>query len=152
MFGRNRAACAAVAAAAEVVLSEQLGLLQRMVRRAKAARSMDFLVLVNHHLQRCVPALLQIMKAPRLLQGDDVPRPLWVVLQQRTAEDNLTFCAMPFFPHYVPDEPWMALEAAKIPFTPESSAVAGNKSWAHTTTVATIKHHFKVVQLSPIGQ
>ena len=114
-----------------VIFSGELGLLQRMVRLAKAVRSLDFLVLINHYLQRCVRALLQIMKAPRLLMGDDVPRPLWVVLQQRTEDNCLTYCAMPFFPHYVPDEPWMALEAVRIPFIPESHTVVGN----------VLKHH-----------
>ena len=95
-----------------IASSEQLRLLQKMVKQAKSAKSMDFIVLINHYLQSCVPTLLQLMRAPRLLQGDDLPRPLWVVLQHKV---DKSYCAMPFFRHYVPDEPWMFLEAAQIP-------------------------------------
>jgi hypothetical protein len=99
---------------------EKLRELQRMVQRAKTAKSMDFIVLVNHHLQSCVSPLLHLMGAPRPAQGEDaLPRPLWVVLQHQTDGGS---CAMPFYPHYVPDEPWMALGAAQIPFTPLPSA------------------------------
>ena len=31
---------------------------------------------------------------------------------------DATFVAMPCFPHYAPDDPWMALDAAKIPNIP----------------------------------
>ena len=116
-----------------IASSEQLSLLQRTVQRAKAAKSMDFIVLVNRYLQNCVPILLQLMGAPRLpLQGDDLPRPLWVVLQHRV-NGTLSFCAMPFFPHYVPDEPWIALEAAQFPFTPVlQTAYTGDSSASGT--------------------
>ena len=101
--------------------SNHLSLLQKMLQRAKASKSMDFLVLINRYLQSCVPSLLNLMGAPRPPphEGSDLPRPLWVVLKHRV---DATICAMPFFPHYVPDEPWMVLEAANIPFTPASLA------------------------------
>ena len=97
---------------------EHLVLLQKMLQRAEISKSMDFVVLINHYLQSCVDTLLQIMGVQQAIhfQGDDLPRPLWVVLQQRTDATNVV--AMPYFPHYVPDEPWMVLEAAKIPFVP----------------------------------
>ena len=98
-----------------IASSEQLDLLQMAVKRAKAFQSVDFMVLLNHYMQSCVPTLLQLMGAPRPLRGADLPRPLWVVLQHRI---DKSFCAMPFFPHYVPDEPWMALEAAQVPVSP----------------------------------
>eukprot|EP01036_Dinobryon_divergens_P022827 gene22827-biopygen19779 len=95
---------------------EKLRELQRMVQRAKTTKSMDFIVLINHHLQRCGSPLLHLMGATRPPQGEDaLPRPLWVVLQHQTDGSS---CAMPFYPHYVPDEPWMALGDAQIPFTP----------------------------------
>ncbi len=115
-------------ASSPAIYSGHLGLLQRTLNRAKVAKSMDFLVLVNRYLQSCGPSLLQIMGAPRPRQG--VPRPLWVVLQHTL---DKSFCAMPFFPHYVPDEPWMSLEAAKIPFIPPPPAVeTGNISSTRT--------------------
>ena len=98
---------------------EKLCELQRMVQRAKTAKSMDFVVLINHYLQSCVSPLLHLMGAPQPPQGDSYVRPLWVVLKHQT--DDIV-SAMPFFPHYVPDEPWMALGAAQIEFTPTSTA------------------------------
>jgi hypothetical protein len=50
-----------------------------------------------------------------------------VVLQRQVGE-TLFFCAMPFFPHYVPDEPWIALEAAQIPVAPVMQS--GEKGYA----------------------
>jgi len=105
---------------------EKLYELQRMVQRAKIAKSMDFIVLINHYLQSCVPSLLQLMGAPRHPQGDAMPRPLWVILKYQTED---IFSAMPFYPHYVPDEPWMALGAAQIYFIPASTSKdTGNTS------------------------
>lgn len=95
--------------------SEKLRVLQLMVQRAKAAKSMDFLVLINHYLKNCVSNLMDLMNMQSPSDQDDFPRPLWVVLKRQA---DTTFVAMPFFPHYVPDEPWMALEAAQIPFAP----------------------------------
>ena len=107
--------------------SEQLSLLQRTVQQAKAANSMDFLVLINHCLQSSVSTLLHLMEAPQPLHGGNLPRPLWVVLKRIT---DGSFCAMPFFPHYVPDEPWMALEVAQIHFVPTGPVAVetGNNS------------------------
>jgi hypothetical protein len=107
-----------------IATSEHLDLLQRILTRAKAAKSVDFIVLLNRYLQSCVPTLLQLMGAPRTLHGDDLPRPLWIVLQHKT---NNSYCAMPFFPHYAPDEPWMFLEAAQLPISPvPQTAGTGN--------------------------
>ena len=110
--------------------TEHLLLLQSTVQRAKTAKSMDFIVLVNRYLQSCVPTLLQLMGAPRLpMQGGNSSRPLWIVLQHRV-DETLSFCAMPFFPHYVPDEPWIALEAAQIPMNPvlQTNAAGDDRS------------------------
>ena len=90
-----------------------------MVQRAKTAKSMDFVVLINHYLQSSVSPLLHLLGAPQLPQGDGFARPLWVVLKHQT--DDI-FSAMPFFTHYVPDEPWMALGTAQIEITPTSTA------------------------------
>ena len=74
-------------------------MLQWKVQRANATKSLDFLL----------PALLQ--------RSDERWRPLWVVLQHLNSVDGtLSFCVMPFYPHHVPVEPWMALHAAQILF------------------------------------
>ena len=43
--------------------------------------------------------------------SDDKPHPLWIVLQK---QQSFELAAFPFFPHYVPDEPWMYLKDAMV--------------------------------------
>eukprot|EP01035_Chromulina_nebulosa_P030860 gene30860-biopygen19784 len=64
---------------------EKLSELQLMVQRAKTAKSMDFIVFINYHLQSCVSLLLHLMGAPQSEQRDGFSRPLWVVLKHETA-------------------------------------------------------------------
>ena len=87
----------------------------------KAQRSTDFMVLVNHYLRESIPVLRTMMGLPAA--SDDKSRPLWIVLQKR---ESCQLAAMPYFPHYVPDEPWMYLKEAMVT-VPNSAQLKGSQ-------------------------
>ena len=58
--------------------------------------------------------LLPLLTNMGLITSDGKPRPLWVILKHDLSEK---YIAMPYSPHYVPDEPWFAVEEACVPFS-----------------------------------
>ena len=87
-----------------------LQLLQKVLEVAeKARKSTDLMALIDHYLRDSIPALRTMMGLPAA--SGDRPRPLWIVLQKRA---SCELAAVPYFPHYVPDEPWMYLKDAMV--------------------------------------
>ena len=102
-----------------MMAKKKLDDLQRILVQAKNSKSMDFMALINPHLRLCIPILQQYMGMQDV--SEDEPHPLWVVIKRGT----LT-AAVPYFPHYVPDEPWMCLPSAKIVFSPAQKGLTGS--------------------------
>ena len=87
-----------------------LQLLEKILEAAgKVQKSTDFMVLVNHYLRDSIPILRTMMGLPAASDGKS--RPLWIVLKKRESRE---LAAVPYFPHYVPDEPWIYLKEAMV--------------------------------------
>ena len=80
------------------------------------------MVLVNHFLRLSIPFLRTMMGLPAASDGK--PRPLWIVLQKR---ESFKLAAVPYFPHYVPDEPWIYLKEAMVE-VPKGAQSQGSQS------------------------
>ena len=99
-----------------------LQLLEKVLETVgKVQKSTDVMVLVNHYLRDSIPVLRTMMELPAASDGK--ARPLWIVLKKRESRE---LAAFPYFPHYVPDEPWMYLKEA-IVTVPNSAQSQGSR-------------------------
>ena len=84
-------------------------LLMYMEIQGTYGRTTDFIVMLNDALE-C--SLLPLLTNMGLITSDGKPRPLWVILRNKESHKH---SAIPYSPHYVPDEPWFAVEEAHVP-------------------------------------
>ena len=87
--------------------------------REKFVSNREIIVLISEYLKSYLPIYLEQIGFKPVAGSQCV---LWVALQ-RHVDEHVEYATVPLSPQLLPDEPWVAVDAAKILFTPSQSLV-----------------------------